>query len=71
MGDDLKGSTAIPRDRDNLPRNTKLGRVEGATGLTAVGWKTAPATLTTKASRGDGPPYSICTAAMPLTWRVI
>jgi hypothetical protein len=44
---------AIPTDPTSL-----LGRKETAKALTEVGFPTSPATLSTKASRGGGPPYS-------------
>jgi hypothetical protein len=42
----------IPQDPDAL-----LGRKETAAALTAAGFKVSAETLTTKASRGGGPPY--------------
>jgi hypothetical protein len=45
-------ATLIPQDPDTL-----LGRRENAHALTAAGYKTSPATLATKASRGGGPPF--------------
>jgi hypothetical protein len=44
----------IPQDPDAL-----LGRRETAEALTESGFKVTPATLTTKASRGGGPPYRL------------
>jgi hypothetical protein len=43
---------AIPFDSDML-----LGRREGAGALSEAGYRTAPATLATLASRGGGPVY--------------
>jgi hypothetical protein len=43
---------AIPNDPDTL-----LGRREGAAALTEAGYRTAPATLATRAVRGGGPIY--------------
>jgi hypothetical protein len=43
----------IPQDPDAL-----LGRKETAAALTEAGFPIAAETLTTKASRGGGPPYS-------------
>ena len=42
---------------DNL--DTLLGREAGARALTAAGYITSPATLATKATRGNGPAYRI------------
>jgi hypothetical protein len=44
----------IPQDPDTL-----LGRKETAAALTAAGFKVSAETLTTKASRGGGPPYQL------------
>jgi hypothetical protein len=44
----------IPQDSDAL-----LGRKETAAALTEAGYKVSAATLTTKASRGGGPPYQL------------
>jgi hypothetical protein len=44
----------IPLDPDAL-----LGRKETAAALTEAGFPIAAETLTTKASRGGGPPYSL------------
>jgi hypothetical protein len=43
-------TTQIPQDPDTL-----LGRRETAHALTEAGYRTSPATLATKASRGGGP----------------
>jgi hypothetical protein len=45
-------ATLIPQNPDTL-----LGRRETAHALTAAGYRTSPATLATKASRGGGPPF--------------
>jgi hypothetical protein len=45
-------ATLVPQDPDTL-----LGRRETAHALTAAGYRTSPATLATKASRGGGPPF--------------
>jgi len=47
-------SISIPESPDAL-----LGRDAGARALTAVGYVTSPATLATKATRGNGPAYRI------------
>jgi hypothetical protein len=47
-------SFSIPDNPDAL-----LGREAGARALTAVGYITSPATLATKATRGNGPAYRI------------
>jgi hypothetical protein len=39
--------------------NALLGRKETAAALTAAGFPIAAETLTTKASRGGGPPYAL------------
>jgi len=54
-----KCAPRLIRDLDwlNLPRDTRLSRPEAAKALTANGLPTATATLTTVASRGDGPPF--------------
>ena len=44
----------VPHSDDAL-----LGRKETADALTALGFKVSPATLTTKACRGGGPPYQL------------
>jgi hypothetical protein len=44
----------IPQDPDAL-----LGRKETAAALTEAGFKVSAETLTTKASRGGGPPYQL------------
>jgi hypothetical protein len=46
--------------RDVVPTDPEalLGRKEIAAALTAKGFPTSPATLSTQASRGGGPPYS-------------
>jgi hypothetical protein len=44
----------IPQDPDAL-----LGRKQTADALTEAGYPVAEATLTTKASRGGGPPYQL------------
>jgi hypothetical protein len=44
----------IPQDPDAL-----LGRKETAAALTEAGFPVASETLTTKASRGGGPPYQL------------
>jgi hypothetical protein len=44
----------IPQDP-----NAWLGRKETAEALTEAGFPVKPATLTTKASRGGGPPYQL------------
>ena len=44
--------TNIPDDPDRM-----LTRQVGAAALTEAGRPTSPATLATKATRGDGPPY--------------
>jgi len=44
----------IPQDPDAL-----LGRKETAAALTEAGFKVSAETLTTKASRGGGPPYHL------------
>jgi hypothetical protein len=49
-----KDSEMIPQDPDAL-----LGRKETAEALTEAGYPVAEATLTTKASRGGGPPYQL------------
>jgi len=43
-----------------IPTNPEiyLGRRETAEALTEAGFPTSPATLSTKATRGGGPPYS-------------
>lgn len=45
---------SIPENLDTL-----LGRDAGARALTAAGYVTSPATLATKATRGNGPAYRI------------
>jgi hypothetical protein len=47
-------SLVIPDSPDML-----LGREAGARALTAAGYVTSPATLATKATRGNGPAYRI------------
>jgi hypothetical protein len=47
-------SYAVPDNLDVL-----LGREAGARALTAAGYVTSPATLATKATRGNGPAYRI------------
>lgn len=47
-------SLIIPDSHDVL-----LGREAGARALTAAGYVTSPATLATKATRGNGPSYRI------------
>jgi hypothetical protein len=47
-------SLSIPNDPDVL-----LGREAAARALTAAGYVTSPATLATKATRGNGPAYRI------------
>jgi hypothetical protein len=47
-----QGMTAIPDDSDKL-----LTRSQTAAALTAAGFPTSVATLSTKATRGGGPPY--------------
>jgi hypothetical protein len=42
----------IPESPDTL-----LPRTQAAHALTAIGYPVAPATLATKATRGEGPPY--------------
>jgi hypothetical protein len=42
---------------DLIPPNTLLTRPQTAKALTDCGIPTAPKTLSTKASRGGGPPY--------------
>ncbi len=44
----------IPRDPDAL-----LSRRETADALTEAGFRTAPSTLATTASRGGGPPFQL------------
>ena len=44
---------AIPTNPDML-----LGRKDAAEALTESGFPTSPATLSTKATRGGGPPFS-------------
>jgi hypothetical protein len=51
---DIGGSLIPARD---LPDDAKLGREAAAEALSEIGYRTAPATLATKASRGLGPPY--------------
>jgi hypothetical protein len=46
--------TAIPTNADAL-----LTRKQTAAALTEAGFKTAPATLASKATRGGGPPYQL------------
>ena len=45
-----------PRAADIHP-DTLFARRESAANLTAVGYRTAPSTLATLASRGGGPPF--------------
>lgn len=47
-------SVVVPENLDVL-----LGREAGARALTAAGYVTSPATLATKATRGNGPAYRI------------
>jgi len=47
-------SVVVPENVDIL-----LGREAGARALTAAGYVTSPATLATKATRGNGPAYRI------------
>jgi hypothetical protein len=44
----------IPTNPDTL-----VTRKQGAAALTALGYRTSPNTLATKATRGGGPPYSL------------
>jgi hypothetical protein len=44
---------------DSIPPDTFLPRVRGAKELTDRGFPTSPKTLSTKASRGGGPPYRL------------
>jgi hypothetical protein len=53
----------IPRDL-----NTLLGRKQTADALTEAGYRVAEATLTTKASRGGGPPYRRFGARVLYRW---
>ncbi len=53
----------IPSDPD-----TKLRRRETADALSASGYPTAPATLSTMASRGGGPPYVTYGKAVLYRW---
>jgi hypothetical protein len=46
--------TAIPTNAEAL-----LTRKQTAAALTEAGFKTAPATLASKATRGGGPPYRL------------
>ena len=46
-------------DGDFPDDDALLSRSRTAELLTAAGYRTAPATLATKAARGDGPPYEL------------
>jgi len=54
----------VPTDPDAL-----LTRRDAAAVLTAAGYPTAPATLATMATRGNGPAYRRYGARVVYTWR--
>jgi hypothetical protein len=54
---------ALPDDADRL-----LTRRDAAAALTAAGYRTAPATLATLASRGGGPVYRHYGARVVYSW---
>jgi hypothetical protein len=61
-------------DRPPLTRETKLSRIELSAALRERGYRVAPSTLSTKATRGGGPPfqkfgpYSLYTWGTALDW---
>jgi hypothetical protein len=55
--------TAIPDSLDAL-----LTRTQNAAALTEAGYPTSPATLSTKATRGGGPPYQMWGPRVVYRW---
>jgi alkylation response protein AidB-like acyl-CoA dehydrogenase len=47
------------RGPPNIHEDAYLDRIETAAALTEAGYRTSPATLATKATRGGGPPYQL------------
>jgi hypothetical protein len=53
---------------DSLPADARLTRKQAAKALTDHGFPTAAGTLSTKASRGGGPPYQLFGRLAIYTW---
>jgi hypothetical protein len=51
--------------------DTWLNRAEAAAALTAAGYQISAATLASKATRGDGPPYRVFNGIAKSRWGIL